>query len=1831
MDDKRHIMGGIGDLRQTYAYHHLFGYTFLIMCLVIVWIWQFLHVCNITQTDITEDTKMKKWTGNHLFMRMIGFVMSIVLAVSPAFADPVYALDEASAGSIPADETDVAAKTVNDVMYAWEDSFDVMNGKAYAKLSVIDAGEAVTEPESDEALVVLYEGGIDELSEDRDDKLTPSEEAVVICENTVSFDGDCFSYEIPAYDLEPGNYTIAAYMQDKPLAEKSLYVVLVQSDTKEGEALYTADSTVFVPKTDSTDEESDEEASEQTEENRTDENGTDENGTDDEEIELTENAETTETLDDRNVSEIASGGVEEEDSTLNDNSDGGMEADEIEVIKSDPDFKDELMDSGDSSTDDIVVSLSGGKLSVLYNDSETHTLDIVLVDRGSEYNTAGTRYFAGSIKDVKNTAKLISFDDSEYGFKMAPGSYRIYAVENLTGGGCLYSSSCVTYFVPTAIDEPEITGSESGSPTGKITVPSKSSGQPTWLNISGQKLEYWAPNATAANYVTCTGNSTTISSLAAGTYKVRYAEATGTDTDNADPAYAAPSSYTAIVVPAEDTYVTSIDIREGSHIISGSTINMYKGQTRVVSAWFNNGESTPSDTSITWSTSDKKVATVDQAGNVKAVNEGSAAITVTSKATGSNAPISKSYNVEVTSKVPAMKFAKSSVVLEKGAEAELTFSVPAKTGIGDYYAQDNYTVYISDDSVFDLSCISWKIKSDMDPDTGKGSIYIPSGKLSPGTATVYLVYTKDGLDKWVSCDITVNGVADVGGADMIAVKGGRKQTGWVYIDSLGKITTKNDAAQTCYIDPVTGKAVGGTGYNVQYIGKDAYLFNGYHLYYPGTDGQITINSSDKLYVCANSDGKLLTGWRGEKGKERYYDPLTCYRVNNAFVPYGKGTAYVEGDAATEGYRLNNSFKTINSSRYYFSEGIVKTGWLYLDSTGDVNVKITTKAKAARWLYADTVTGQVAGNGVFTVGGKDYYCKDGKVQHQDPSDFIDIDGNTGISAGDYYVDPNGVIQKNKAVKDGSGNIYYIGSDGHPVINDLVFNGSEAVSLDYNGQAVTGDYLPTLYICGNNNDGDAQVYARADEKDGELTFYSDSDRSATLKNSWLRNVSAPGTKDQGVNGEKYYYVGGAGKIVKGFQTIAGKRYYFDETTGQLEIGERRTVGTIPNSIYRGHEQIVSIKGKLYVIDNNASGEFFPGSIPYKKAGLYMFSDDPTTKCHIDANGQCAINSWKTIRESGVNKKYYFGSYGMLLYGNSSYYNSLSINGKTYFFNTDGSLVNTEQVVKDDQDLPVFVTGKDGMAKTGWIYLDANGNVVSNASRAAKTYYANDITGEIMGSEYNIIRVKGKYYGIDKDRSMAKGWRYFDDPDYYDAVNFSNLHEGDGRFYFYFDPKSGAATGMHKKVPSPMVADSVNGELAVNANGTVRTTSETKDLYFSGTMSYYPVGALVINSQVVIKNKLYSISGDGTVSVSSQNEGSWVDADRSRYILPSGEVARGRTKINGIWYYFDPATGEKQIEKFRKSGSKWYFYGADGQQSTGGGLTVTNGPDSSVSVKYASDGSISSIVNFSGKKATNDIVIYNSESFLVKNGALQTGIVNHATSGIGLYNDADGKPHDTGSSNAIIRVGRKYYMCNNGKLLCNSKYEIHDFNADGSMPESDVEVLGEYYKFWYDALGSYSPLEAYTGADGQILANRKIASDGAVTGRFGIRIDYTYEKSSKEYNLFMLYKLGGKWYVPNVAGPKQISVTLNELSSGSNVQAVISCGNNGVVKGVYGADGKGLTGWFGATDMTPFSTDMRPVFLKNGTPQTGVQTVTHVGGYKMKYNFDADTGALIDRIVM
>lgn len=275
-------------------------------------------------------------------------------------------------------------------------------------------------------------------------------------------------------------------------------------------------------------------------------------------------------------------------------------------------------------------------------------------------------------------------------------------------------------------------------------------------------------------------------------------------------------------------------------------------------------------------------------------------------------------------------------------------------------------------------------------------------------------------------------------------------------------------------------------------------------------------------------------------------------------------------------------------------------------------------------------------------------------------------------------------------------------------------------------------------------------------------------------------AAGTQDGLVTegSATYYYQNGVKQ--KGWQVIAGKKYFFRKNNAQMVKGR------------------FTVNGTMYYF--NAKG------VCVKKLQDAAWETDENGIRFCDGADNYLKNGWKTIQ----GKRYYFNKQGYALTGiqpvgkNTYYFNSKGVmkankwvreNGAKYYFGADGKMVKSAWVGDvylgaDGKQIKDYVDEtRNNAKKTGWV----------GYGRLWKYYQRGKL---VTGWK----TIDGKTYYFQSSGYMKTGW-YNDGKNYYFlnttagrgtiGVMATNFMRIDGKVYYFFPKQVKDSTGtVHPK---------------------------------------------------------------------------------------------------------------------------------------------------------------------------------------------------------------------------------------------------------------------------------------------------------------------------------------------------------------------------------------------------------------------------------------------------
>ncbi len=1065
----------------------------------------------------------------------------------------------------------------------------------------------------------------------------------------------------------------------------------------------------------------------------------------------------------------------------------------------------------------------------------------------------------------------------------------------------------------------------------------------------------------------------------------------------------------------------------------------------------------------------------------------------------------------------------------------------------------------------------------------------------------------------------------------------------------------------------------------------------------------------------NKNGVVQTGWVNTKDEGwHYFHPDFGYVMVNSFVPAqnGKGTTYVDSyGEITYGifvptketlritqrdglYRINSS-----SEYYWVKDGAFYTGWLYLHYSVKTGLVWNTTAKGAlEKMYFDPNEHGRMKIGTFTVGNKRYYSDISKCPEFCSADGYDYYASVQTLAGLYtnypekygknpldgrIIDANGAITANKFVKIAVlfGSSYethyvYTDDDGKPVTDTWQSVDGKMYYFGSNGWLEKPDTgQPTLYYFYDEAYSKSTVYYKLKDlkKPTEGYYYYDS-HDNQLKSLLLYDSSM---HPLGMLDDK-------GNLVA--DGIASVRYSLSTTDKHTMIADVN--GNIVQSPTTSYNLCVDVKGKTYVVDVygnvvitvpepvyawdrnlNRYGYVLPGKngVLYKKT--FATVNDGSVgqyKVWLDENGFAAGYSGMLYEYDVKYYGYYVNGKSWLTFDTGKGYDGFVIPGKTLKAGTGTAYTAGWQ--GSQYSSPVYMN-KDGSIKTGFVKHGSDTWYLASAPYGSVNIidsYPFDLDGTPRTA---LFRINGKVYYFDNIAVMVTGWVHFehaliiDINDYLyeypnDVVNYDDI-------YMYFSPKDGHAVTGKNKVPVPQLFDGKisladESDYFVNYEKRVNTTPASKTLYFTSD------GMLIHDTEALISKKLLRLGADGTTDTSAH----WEDAAKSRYILKSGALASGRTKVDGSYYYFDSQTGYKVVNQFRKSGSKWYYYNEFGKQDTPvmgtykevrlpeymenewGGyahiyLDSTNSKN--LTALWNKDGSLAKIVyTDSNKPASGESISFGlwdiGDSYMCQRyiasglngyvldskGLPKTGIV----SGFNFKTDSDpnkytlnvekdGRKVYTTPGISLVRIGKKYYVMHEGVIVeqAGDVIEITDWS---SLPAADQKTMNELAKHAETmGIGLYVMLN--NDGSAAVNTNRYMSIYLGYGSHYGSEVSGIMRSNRLGVILDLcggFYRVGKKTYTISAnqawEGNYTVDTYINKYIDNDiqHIDVTLKFNENRLL-GIYDrVTGKGLNGVY----IIPVNSIGEIVWLKNGQPQSGNQTLNYYGR-KWQFYVDPD----------
>lgn len=379
-------------------------------------------------------------------------------------------------------------------------------------------------------------------------------------------------------------------------------------------------------------------------------------------------------------------------------------------------------------------------------------------------------------------------------------------------------------------------------------------------------------------------------------------------------------------------------------------------------------------------------------------------------------------------------------------------------------------------------------------------------------------------------------------------------------------------------------------------------------------------------------------------------------------------------------------------------------------------------------------------------------------------------------------------------------------------------------------------------------------------------------AAVKTGWLKE-----------SGKWYFYKDGV--KATGWQEWDGKRYYLN-ADGTMKANEWMidADGSIYyfrswGGAYKNCNAVINGRSYTFGADSKMQGSQWI----VKGGNWYLTKDGKIatgwqewqgSKYYLNSDGTMRSNEWR-LDDTG--KIRYLCSWG------GAYKNrSAKINGRSYTFNNNADVTNTQWIAMDG----TWKLAKDGRIATGWqtwennlYYLNSDGSMKANEAftDGGKLYFFRSWGGAYKNCWYTSNGKK--YYLHDNSAAYQNEWL-----------------KADGKWYYF-------------QSDSTMATNTWIDNYYVDASGVwIPNKEKPADKWItSGNRKWYrhADGSYTKNDWELINGKYYRFDNDG-----------W--------------MVTGWKKINDTWYYMDKTTGERYGEGWHWIDGNCYYMNANGEMA-------------------------------------------------------------------------------------------------------------------------------------------------------------------------------------------------------------------------------------------------------------------------------------------------------------
>ncbi|MGU8573781.1 cell wall-binding protein [Clostridium perfringens] len=911
---------------------------------------------------------------------------------------------------------------------------------------------------------------------------------------------------------------------------------------------------------------------------------------------------------------------------------------------------------------------------------------------------------------------------------------------------------------------------------------------------------------------------------------------------------------------------------------------------------------------------------------------------------------------------------------------------------------------------------------------------------------------------------------DWGGERKIYVNNrGEVQSGWQIIDD-----------KTYYFDESNGMVTWVHEINENDKNK-SYLFDKDGVLVKGS-GWKEINGN---WYYLNNDNSLLEGWKTIDDRTYYLDKYNgmvngVYEVNSGDKKktylFNKDGSLVKG----------NGLKEVNGTWYYFnSDNSLENGWKIIDGKTYYFNKYDGRSRGCVRVYDDLNHEKykvyffnedgflITEPGIHTYhetwGGERKICINNKGEVQ--SGWQTIDGKT------YYFDEhNGMAKGVSCISTGYNyEVYLFNEDGSLVTGNgwkeidgkwYYFNNNNSLANGW--KTINGK---TYYFSSHMSIGPTLIQGNRPEKLD--LYYFGEDGELINRKGWAK-----------LNDDWFYFNDDSSLKTK-WQTIGGKTYYFNETTGAMATGQRK----------------INYDGEIYCFTSD--GSLLKGKGWFSKYDEY--NNYKKVWCYIDENGVL-----KTGYQTINGKDYYFDYDGKMVTGvvniggvigepnfycfdnNGALFKKegwKKINEKWYYLNEDGSLVNgwknsgsdwyylnyhhgmvsgpTKVIDNKKLDYDVYYFEEDGRLtnRTGWIN-HINGEFsdwyyVENGGKATLGWNKINGTWYYFNSDAKMVTAPTRIF--DKDSSKEKIYFFDKNGAYRRYSGWYELKPVDGEPCWYYFGEDGLAKTGWQTINGNKYWFAPNG-IMCKGTSTIFENEVEDGCY-----------------KVDLPTYLFNESG-ALVTSEGWHKVTLYDEDKWCYIDNTGVCKKGLAKINNKYYYFEPhaalmETGVISIYGFNGNKEANYFFDDSGALNTSKGWHKCKDRYNSYYIWcYIDD---------NGELAEGFKEI-NGNKYYFKNGVMSTGNTQiegnqyyFNESGLiakGWSQNKDGEYYYT-DNNGIIQKGWQkingiwYYFNDGGVMATGPKYMFDENTYDTKLYYFDNSGALQYKKGWVNHIGKYN----------------------------------------------------------------------------------------------------------------------------------------------------------------